>query len=188
MEKKEFQQIFKSYMKGLGFKTKRNRCYKYLDDDYLIAVWLDHYPFDKAYYVCYGAVYMPDEYMLPHTDLGDWESRFEFTTDPNDDLNSYDIVYSKDRYSRKELVEYFEYDIRTEDDFIRSMDINMREKFSFLYDKEYVINLYRENWILFRMIPYEIVRKIATLCGYDPEEVIKIRDSRHNSKTFKGFE
>ena len=111
MEKKEFQSLFKAYMKERGFKVKGNCVYQFVDDQYIIVVHLDHHPYTKGYFIEYGAIYEPDaeqrqKKSLQKTDFG---SFFLFTTDSNDDLNQYPIENLNCRVDSKILTNYFEY-------------------------------------------------------------------------------
>lgn len=177
MEKKRIQQLFRNHMKGLGFNCRGNYSHKFLDDDYLIGVFLDHHSYAKAYYVEFGVIYEPDEKRLPFSGWCDWDARFLFTANQEEDLEQYPIEILKLKAKGK-LIDWFEYDVRSENEFITQLQINIEKRLSLLYDKEYVLNLYRENWVLFRMIPYETVYKIARLAGIDADEAIAFRDSR----------
>ena len=44
MDKKDFQNLFKAYMKERGFKIKGNCAYQFIDDQYIIGIYLDHHP------------------------------------------------------------------------------------------------------------------------------------------------
>ena len=57
------------------------------------------------------------------------------------------------------------------------MDLNFEKCVRPVFDKERVLDHYRNNWIRFRRIPYDTVRKISRLAGLDAEKVIEIRDS-----------
>ena len=177
MEKKEFQKIFKDYMKGLGFQSKGNISWKYLSEDYMIAVMLDHSSYTTAYYITYGVVYEADKMEKPFRGKRDWSESFYFTKDPADDLSAYPIENLCGSFYRS-LIGEFDYQNRSVEDFMKSFAINIEKRLQKLHDREYVLNLYREDWILFRMIPYDTVGKIARLAGLDYEEVVRVRDSR----------
>ena len=176
MEKKEAQKIFKDYMKSQGFKIKGSCAYKYIDDDYLVCAALDHRPFGNEYGIDYGAIYNPTETDWPFYNHLDWRFFFQFTTQPGDDLNKYSID-ELDKPQDLQICSWFDYDTRTKEEFENSISINVVRMLSKLYDKEYVLNRYRKNWILFRQISYKTVRKICALAGIDAEEAIRVRDS-----------
>ena len=74
--------------------------------------------------------------------------------------------------SGPKLVDYFEYDVRTPEDFERQFDCNMAERFERVLDEQFILNRFREDWVLFRMIPVETVKKIAKLAGLDFDTVM----------------
>ena len=174
MDKKEFRNLFKAYMKEKGFKVRGRYAYQFVDDQYIIGVSLDHHPFTKGYILEYGAIYEPVD--VQHSIAFDFRSFFLFTTDPNEDLNKYPIENLKCRVDYNVLTDYFEYDFRTDEDFKHSMDINIEKRLHLLYNKEYILDLYRKDWIYFRMIPYDTVHKIVKLAGLNIDEVIRFRD------------
>lgn len=176
MEKKEFQQLFRTQMKELGFKVKGNYSYKIIDDDYLIGVFLDHYSYANAYHIYYGVIYCFDENKLPFKGVCDWDDCFWFTVDPEDDLKNYPIEKYFTRFDRKKVVEYFEYDTRTKEDFLKCFHINVEKRLKHVFCKEYVLDIYRKDWVEFRQIPYDTVRKISKLAGLDVDKVISFRD------------
>lgn len=177
MEKKEAQQIFKKYMKSQGFKIKGNCAYKYVDDNYLVCAALDHRPFGNEYGIDFGAIYNPTEEDWPFHNFMDWRSCFMFTTEPEDDLNKY-LDDMDNGWGYGPTTVWFNYEARTKEEFEKSIALNMEKNFSDLYDKEFVLNQYRKDWILFRLISYKTVRKICALAGIDAEEAIRVRDSR----------
>ena len=177
MEKKECQAFFREQMKALGFKTRGNYAHKMVEDDYLVGVWLDHASFSKAYYIVYGVIYMPDEKRLPFKGWVDWHRRFTFTTDPSDDLGQYPIENLNGKFG-KMLTDLFEYENRTFEDLGYSIKVNFEKRVLPVFDQSYVLDIYRNDWIEFRRVPYDTVRKLAGLMGIDAEKVIEFRDSR----------
>ena len=101
--------------------------------------------------------------------------RFRFTVDPKDDYLQYPIE-DNCCFDRRVLIDYFEYSVRTENDFKYSMNINMEKRFKLLYNKDYVLEQYRNDGVLFRKIPYDTIYKIARLAGLDIVEVLRLRD------------
>lgn len=143
MEKKEFQKIVKDKMKKLGFQSRRNNYYKIVDDDYLIGVSLDHHPFCKGYFVEFGVIYLPDEEKLPFDGWYDWNAWFVFAKMPEDDLRKYHIENLD--VDDDDLVDYFEYDIRSMEELNKALDLNIEKRLSLIYDKQYVLKYYREH-------------------------------------------
>lgn len=177
MEKKDAQKAWKDHMKKIGFQCRGNICYRYLDDDYLIFLRLEHSSYYSAYRVDYGAVYEANAMEDTFKGKGDWSDHFLFTKVASDDLAQYSLEDLHAHFDMK-LDQDFDYSQRSMEDFIRSLDINIEKRMKKVYDREHVLDQYRKNWILFRKIPYVTCRKIARLAGLDADEVIRIRDSR----------
>ena len=177
MEKKMLQKLFKAYMKDLGFHSKGNACYKSVTEDYLIVVFLEHCSFQCAYRVAYGVIYEPDSMVPSPLTKTDWRGDFLFTLDPSDDLSQYPIDNLQNSFYPK-LVDWFNYSDRSEGEFLRELDLNAQKRLLKLHDKQFVLELYKRNWISFRRIPYDTVKKICRLAGLDYDEVVSIRDSR----------
>ena len=162
MEKKELQKLFRDYMKSHGFKSKGNVCTKYLADDYLVFAILEHSSFGSEYGVEYGVVYEADQLEKPFNGMmADWSDCFSWPL-PDGGKSPY----------------RFDYNARTAVDFTTCLDWNMAERFSCLNEREYVLDQYRNNWFLYRAIPYVTVQKICRLAGISPEVAIAVRDSK----------
>lgn len=164
MDKKELQKVFKSTMKDLGYTVRGTKSYRYITDDYIVVVMLDHNPYSKSYFVEYGVIFEPDERYFPIGRWLDWDSRFKFSSD-------HDIANTTN------YVDYYEYESGTIENFEQELIHNFNDRVTPVCNKEYVLDFYRKDWILFRMIPYETVHKIARLAGLNGDEVIQIRDS-----------
>ena len=181
MEKKEFQKLFKCYMKGLGYRSRGNICFKYLETDYLVYVMLEHSSWQSGYQLEYGVVYEADQLTAPFSGKSDWSLNFLFTTDPSDDLARYPLEDLELRYSR-ELNICFNYSERTAEEFFRELELNVEKRLSRVSDREYALEHYRKNWVQFRKIPYDTVHKICRLAGLDEALVLKFRDGRYRKK------
>jgi len=173
MEKKEVQRLFKEYMKEQGFSVKGNRCFKHVDDQYIIGIWLDHSSFGKVYRIVYGVIYLPTEEdkQFPFANSCDWSSRFYFTKDPSDDLAKYPVELL-DTARISDVTFQCSYENRTKEEFLASFTLNMERRFSHIYNKEYVLNQYRTDWHLFRKLRAETIPKICTLANIDHDAVI----------------
>ena len=175
MEKKEFQKLFREKMKSLGFSVRGNYASKFLEDDYLVGIFLDHSSYGKEYYIQYGVIYEPDEKRLPFSGWCDWSVRFKFTTKPNDDLSLYPIEDINHHFSRDDVIDWFEYEVRTAEDFEKQLEVNLEKRFAPLYDKSFVLNLLRNDISYFRSRPHETVFKIGKLLGLSNEEIMQRR-------------
>ena len=181
MEKKEFQKLFKTYMKELGYRSRKNICFMYPKPDYLVFVLLEHSSWQEAYHLEYGVVYEADQLTAPFSGRSDWSLNFLFTTDPSDDLARYPLDDLELRYGR-ELDICFNYSERTAEEFLRELELNVEKRLNQVYDREFALEHYRKNWVQFRKIPYDTVHKICRLAGLDEALVLKFRDGRYRNK------
>lgn len=170
MDKKQFQCLFKQYMKKLGFRSKGNVCYKPVSDTYLIVVYLEHWLYHGAYRIVYGVIYEPETMPPSPLTKTDWSSNFRFAEGVSDEASR-----------PPKSVEWFDYTERTEEEFLLAMDENVSTCLAKLDDPNYVLEQYRNNWIRFRRIPYDTVRKICRLAGLDYDAVVTVRDSKLRS-------
>ena len=186
MEKKEFQKIVRARLKKEGFVVKGNYAHKILDDDYLVGVELEHHPFCKGYFINYCVIYLPDERKYPpFQGFCDWDDHFDFTKNPEDNLNNYPLEENTVRdkvYDEDALVRYFEYDIRTPDDLIPQLDINIRRKLSLVYDKEFVLRIYQRYTDWLADLPECTVAKILDLYDIDRDKINSYRKSNGFTK------
>lgn len=176
VEKKEFIDLFKELMKSRGFKIRGKCGYKFIDEEYLVGVWLDYNTYADAYYIEYGVIYEPEEEDLkkPFSSYPDFSMRFQFTTNPEDSLLNYDIGNIDLFFNRTQVIDWFEYSCRTKEDFEKQLEINIEKRFNLLYDKDYVKNIFRNNWLVFRALPKERVIKLSKIFDLNPEEVLNI--------------
>ena len=177
MTKDDFKRVVREKMKGYGFSSRQGRYYKMIGNDYLIGVSLDHSPYTNGYYVEYGVVYLPDEEKYPFRGWYDWESRFKFTCDGSAELEGlHPGIYG--RYDTDLVGECAGYEYRSEENLAHELDVNYEKCIVPLFDKEFALNDYRSDWTMFRVIPYDDVKKICRLAGLDYEEVKRVRDGR----------
>lgn len=181
MEKKEFQKLFKTYMKGLGYRSRGNMCFKYLEPDYLVFVSLVHSSWVQGYQLRYGVVYEADQLAAPFSGKSDWSLNFLFTTEPSDDLAQYPLENIEHNFGRK-LDICFIYSERTAEEFLRELELNVEKRLSRISDREFALEHYRKDWVQFRKIPYDTVHKICRLAGLDEALVLKFRDGRYRTK------
>lgn len=173
MEKKQFQKIVKDRLKIIGFHVKGNYCYKMLDNDYLVGVTLDHNSYCKGYFIEYGGAFLTDEDKTPFQGVLDWDDRFLFTKNPNDDLNQYTIENLG--FDDEGLTECFEYDIRTPEDLVKQLETNINKKLMRVEDKEFILTYYLENIDVFITLPDKIISKLLKQCEFDIDEIKSLR-------------
>ena len=173
MEKKEVRKLFRSKMKKMGFSVNAGYYFKILKEDYLISMYLDACPYGGRYYVEYSVLYLPDAERMPYEGFCDWDSRFLFTKDPMDDLSNYSIESLK--VQDKNVNDYFDYEFWDLAHLDRALDENIERKFAKLYDKNYILNLYREDLQQFAMLPEKTIRKLMKRGGFDEDEVWRLK-------------
>ena len=172
MEKKEVQVIVKEKLKSYGFKSRGNNHYKMIEDDYMVGVSLDHHPFRKAYFIEYGGVFLPDEKKVPFCGFYDWMGWFLFTQNAEDNLEQLEQCLEKDIWGNgTELLDYFEYDKKDKDSLIEALNINVEKKLLPIFDKEYILNDYRNDIDSLVTLPPDTVKKILKYGDFDMEEV-----------------
>lgn len=176
MKKEQLKRIIKNQMKELGFQYSAGKYFCYLDDSYVVGLWLEAHPYCKGFFINYGVVYLPDEDKIPFRGWCDWEDSFLFSKTPNMKIQ-FDLL---DDYNANQnhsvLSDYIEFEEWNDEVLSKQISENFDRRFFKVFDKEYVINLYRNNWVLFRMIPYKTVKKIASLAELNYDEVVHFRD------------
>lgn len=181
MEKKEFQKLFKTYMKGLGYRSRGNICFRYQEPDYLIFVMLEHSSWQQGYSLEYGVVYEADQLTAPFSGKSDWSLNFLFTKEPSDDLACYPLEDIEHNFGRK-LGICFDYSERTAEEFLRELELNVEKRLSPISNREYALEHYRNDWVQFRKIPSDTVHKICRLAGLDEALVLKFRNGHYRTK------
>lgn len=173
MERKEFQKIIKQKLKDKGFKSRGNHCYKIIDNKYLIGVSLIHCSHGQGYFIDYGIIYLPDEVKMPFNGDYDWSRKFWFTKDYEKKLNRYQVDNVEEYY--KELVDYFEYDMRSMESLEESLDINIDKMLSVLSDKECAFKDYKNNLDLFLSLSEHEIKKFIRLGAVSKQVVLQYR-------------
>lgn len=175
MEKSEAKHIIKSCLSPLGFQSRGNFYYKLISPDYAVGVWLDKNPYQNSYFVEYGVLFFPEKSNKPFAAGCDWRSDFFFTKEPADDLTRHLLTHHAP-YKNPALTQHLFYNEKTPEALAKEVNFNIQQRLLPVYNKEYVLQLYRDNWIYFRMISYESGQKICALAELDWEDVKKFRD------------
>lgn len=176
MEKKEFQKAVKEKFKAKGFKARGNHYYKIIDDKYLIGASLSHRTYNKAYFVDYGIIYLPDETKLPFNGDFDWARKFWFTKDFEKKLNRYQLDHVEECYH--ELTDYFEYDVRSMESLEESMDVNIEKMLCVLSDEKCALKDHANNLDLFVSLSEHEIKKFIRLGAVSKETVLEHRIRR----------
>lgn len=176
MEKKEFQKIVKQKLKDIGFKSRGNHCYKIIDNEYLIGVSLVHCSYGQGYFIDYGIIYLPDEIKMPFDGDYDWSRKFWFTKDFEKNLQRYQLDNLEECHN--ELIDYFEYDIRSIASLKESIDINIEKMLSVLSDKKCAFKDYQNNLNVFVSLSEHEIKKFIKLGVVSKQVVLQHRIQR----------
>ncbi|MDO5576217.1 MAG: hypothetical protein Q4F84_03995 [Fibrobacter sp.] len=177
MKKKDVQKLVKDKMQQLGFtsiKTSKNAHYKIFNNNYLVGIHLEHHPYCKGYFIDCGVIYLYDEQKEKFTGCNfDYGKGFLFTKESEDNLKNYNLEDRQD----DNLTDYFEYDIRSQEEFEEALDTNLKFYLGKFYNQQYLLNLFSNDLSLFRAISDDFANKMLYLTGVDKVIVDKIRDT-----------
>ena len=176
MDKKEFQKLIKQKLKDKGFKSRGNHCYKIIDNRYLIGASLIHCSSGQGYFIDYGIIYLPDEIKIPFNGDYDWSRKFWFTKDYEKKLNRYHLDNVEECY--KELIDYFEYDIRSVEVLEESIDLNVDKMLSVLSDEKCAFKDYQNNLNLLVSLSEHEIKKFIKLGVVSKQVVLQHRIQR----------
>ena len=176
MDKKEFQKVIKQKFRDKGFKSKRNHCYKIIDNKYLIGISLIHCSYGQGYFIDYGIIYLPDEIKIPFNGDYDWSRKFWFTKDYERKLTRYHLDNVEECY--EELVDYFEYDIRSMETLEESIDINVDKMLSVLSDEKCAFKDYQNNLNLLVSLSEHEIKKFIKLGMVSKQIILQQRIQR----------
>lgn len=174
MERKEVRRTVKDYFKEKGFMSSKSCMYKIFDDDYLVGIDLDTAGFMKAYQMACFAIYLPEENLFPLTGFGELRRLFWFPETPGADI----VFPAPDESPADDMTFYFEYELYTKEQFLNYLDANYNQVVTLLLDKEYGLNIYRNNWRKFAALRND-KNRIIKLChrtGLDPQEIFDFID------------
>ena len=167
MTREELNKFIKGKLTSLGYKTKKSYFYKIIDEDYLIGFCLDSTGRTKGYYFICGIIYLPDEIKMPFRGIFDlewkfifpWEASGEFDIKKCLDDKLYKIVFEYEAYSLEQLEVFF--------------SKNYAYFIDRLSDKEYGLDLFRNNWNRMNRFSVQSIDKICKRAGLDTDSVLK---------------
>lgn len=173
MNKKEAREVFRACMEEYGFNTRRMTAYRFLADDYLVGVSMEHRHmniYEVYAYACYEAGY---EESVKNEDRW-YQTGFCFLADPADDFSKYDL----EKFN-PEIIGHFDCDTGTAESFRRQLQFNFERCVEPLFDRAYPLERYRENWWLLKMLMPTKRLKLIQMCGLNKDEVLAaIEESR----------
>lgn len=167
MTKAELNEFIKNKMKSLGYQTRKSYFYKIIDNDYLIGFFLDSTGRSRGYYFICGIIYLPDDIKMPINGIFDLEWKFIFPWEATDE---FDIQKCLDNKLYKKVFEYEAYSLaQLEVIFAKNYAYFMNR----LSDKEYGLNLFRNNWNRMNRFSVQSINKICERAGLDTQSVLE---------------
>lgn len=176
ISRKKAKKVLKAKMISQGFETnRRNQYYKIVEEGYTVFVWMEEHPMEKGICFKYGVFYSNAETEAALPEWCDWKQDFVFSKNPKHNLKEYsiDILNADD----DRLMKYFDNDTRGLEALKNDLDVNIEKRLAAVFDREYVLDQYRNNPELFRRCRADHVKKMAGLAGVDLETVYCIRNS-----------
>lgn len=166
MTRKELRAFVKEKFKQQGFSSEKSYLYKILDEDYLIGFHLYPSTYCKGYSFVCGIIYLPDPFKIPLRGLFDLEWNFRFPIDPESKL---DLSHYQRNTQLKTVFEYEKYTVaQLEEFFSQNYDYFVLP----LFDKEYGLKMFREDWRLMNRFSAQTVRKLCERASIDTESVL----------------
>lgn len=167
MTRTELRAYIKKRFKSLGFSSEKSYLYKIIDNDYLIGFHLYPSTYCKGYSFICGIIYLPDPYKVPLRGLFDLEWNFRFPRHPGGELNL------NGHQSRTNYVTVFEYEQYSLEDIETYFSINYNYFIAPLFDKEYGLKMFRENWRLMNRFTAQTVDKLCKRAGLHTQTVLE---------------
>lgn len=162
MEKKELKEFIRVKFKELGFQKRKDYYTKTLDGDYLIGFYLYPSSYTKGYQFCCGIIYLPNEFKMPFHGLCDLDWNFRFPFKPGTELD----------FNQDPLAYVFEYEYYTVEQLERIFAQNYERYMLPLYDKEYGLELFRQDWRRLRRHSPQTIAGLCKRMGVDYDEVM----------------
>ncbi len=169
MEKKEFRDYIKSKLKSYGFQSRKSTFYKLIDDTFLVGFRLEASSYGGGYHLIFGTLILPDEIKWPFCGYFDNSIQLFFPragAEINEESFPCGIEWART----------CNYPYLTEEQLDLVLQLNYEHFIKPRIAKESMLSLYRNNWLLMRiMSPYGI-KKICALIGEDPYVVAEAID------------
>lgn len=167
MTKEELKKYISRKMKLLGYQTRKSYYYRIIDEDYLIGFCLEPTGRSKGYYFICGIIYLPDSIKMPINGIFDLEWKFVFPWEP---IGEFDIEKCIDNKLYKKVFEYEAYSLEQLEELF---SVNYAYFIERLSDKEYGLDLFRNNWKRMNRFSVQSIDKICKRAGLDTAAVLK---------------
>lgn len=167
MTKEEFRAYVKQKFKAMGFQSKKSIHYKFIEEDYIVRLELDPSSYCRAYQCTCGAILLPSM-LYPFQGYGcHIGMNFLFPYDPLCPLDfSLPDLEQHVKYDYK--CEYEKYTLEQIDAFF---DKNIEERLIPMYNKEFLLEFYRQDWRRFEYRHPDDIVNICKQAGIDPKAV-----------------
>lgn len=166
MEKNEFRNYIKHRFKALGFQSQKSINYAILEQDYLIALELYPCTYGKQYQVICGVIFLPDEKKIPLRGIYDYQCNFRFPLEPDTPWDP-GIPIQQQRWGI-----YLKYELFTQERLTSLIDYNIEQVMKPLYDRETVLNVFRDNWKMMNRFSVPTIEKLCSFANLDAQEVL----------------
>jgi hypothetical protein len=174
MTKDEFRSYVKQKFKSMGFLSKKSVHYKFVEEDYIVCFELYPSSYGKAYQCICGAIILPST-NFPLCGHYDITQNFQFPYNPEcvldftlpalDQHRQYDYKCEYEKYTFDQIDSFF--------------DANISHILMPLYNKEVVLDYFRQDW---RRFSYKDPNNIVNICnkaGIDIQAVFKFLGQKH---------
>lgn len=167
MTKNELRTFIKEKFKSQGFSSQKSYLYKTIDDDYLIGFHLYPSTYCKGYSFVCGIIYLPDPFKIPLRGIYDLEWSFRFPVHPGGELDlkkyqdgaRFTTVFQYENYSTEDLEVYF--------------SMNYEHFITPLFDKEYGLQLLREDWHIMNRFAPQTIDKLCKRASLNTQIVLE---------------
>lgn len=166
MEKIEMHRFVRQKFKSMGFRTQKNKFHKLIGDDYLVGVTMDA-GYVKSYRFYCGMIYLPDEWKMPFKGVFDISRQYMFPETLNGGPDVQKWLHDPSQKSWT-IIEYEKYTIEQLD---MVLDANYEYFVKPMYDKEYGLQKYRDNWQYLRNVSPQKRNLLCRLAGLDVNAV-----------------
>lgn len=165
MTRNELRGYVKKWFNSRGFQSQKSYLFKVLDGDYLLGFYMEPTGLSKAYMFTCGIIYLPDNIKLPFHGVFDLQWDFIFPWEPNDE---FDIHLCLERQKYRGVFKYEDYSIEQLEEILTQ---NYNYYITPLFDKEYGLCLFRDDWRLMNRFSVQSIEKLCNRAGLDVAEV-----------------